>query len=83
MDVEFWLVAYLVGFGAVQLVLYRYFRRDGPAPDATPGRAESPAPVSVDTPDGNAVSVRCDECGADNELDSMFAYCRSCASRLR
>ena len=83
MDVVFWLVAYVVGFGAVQLLLYRYFRRDDPAPDATPSPTERPAPLSVDTADGDVGSVHCGECGTDNEQDSMFVYCRSCASRLR
>jgi len=83
MDVVFWLVAYVVGFGLVQLLLYRYFRRDDPAPDATPGRTERAAPVSVDAPDGDGTVVHCGECGTDNEHDSMFVYCRSCASRLQ
>jgi|AntRauTorcE11898_2_1112593.scaffolds.fasta_scaffold09794_3 hypothetical protein len=82
MDVVFWLVAYVVGFGLVQLLLYRYFRRDDPAPDATPRRREAPTPVAVGESDDETSGVHCGECGTYNEHDSMFVYCRSCANRL-
>jgi formylmethanofuran dehydrogenase subunit E len=35
-------------------------------------------PESIDVDE----AVRCDECGAYNERDQMFAYCRECGQKL-
>ncbi|ACV47190.1 MULTISPECIES: DUF7577 domain-containing protein [Halomicrobium] len=82
MDVVFWLVAYVLGFGLVQLLLYRYFQRDDPAPDATPSRVDTAAPASVDAGDPTG-GGRCRECGTHNENDPAFVYCRQCGARLQ
>ena len=33
-----WLVAYVVGFGLLQVALYRYFHRSEPTPETTAGQ---------------------------------------------
>ena len=78
-----WLVVYVVGFGLLQLVLYRYFRRDDPAPETTPAPIEGATPVAFETPTGTENGIHCRECGAGNRNDSMFVYCCECATRLR
>lgn len=84
-----WLVAYVVGFGLLQLLLYRYFRRDDPSPDATPGPVEGSARRSLERPaeaDGgtDADEARhCPHCGAANERIQTFSYCRECAGPLQ
>ena len=83
MDVLVWLIAYVIGFGLLQLLLYRYFQRDDPSPETTPSAVEQSAPVAVDAPDGDADGRHCREWGTYNEHNSMFVYCRECASRLQ
>ena len=39
---------------------------------------ESGLPDNLDADD----AIRCENCGAYNERDSMFSYCRNCGSRL-
>lgn len=79
-----WLLAYVVGFGLLQVFLFRYFRRDDPSPDATPGRVERGAGASAparsdDEPDG----VHCRHCGTHNAYEPNYAYCRNCVRPLR
>jgi len=83
MGVLVWLIAYVVGFGLLQLLLYRYFQGDDPSPDTTPSPVEGSASVAVDTQHGETTGIHCRECGTHNDSDSMYVYCRECASRLR
>jgi len=83
MGVLVWLIAYVVGFGLLQLLLYRYFQRDDPSPETTPSPVDHSVPASIDPPDSAATGRHCRECGTYNEHDSMFVYCRACTSRLR
>lgn len=83
MGVLVWLIAYVIGFGLLQLLLYRYFQRDDPSPETTPSPTEHGAPVALDAPEGEASGRHCRECGTYNEHDSMYVYCRECASRLQ
>ena len=87
-----WLVAYVVGFGLVQLLLYRYIQRDDAAPDAaargvdrSPGRSMEQSPVGPGERDPSEADegVRCRHCGAVNEPDQMFSYCKQCAGPLQ
>ncbi|MHB9287690.1 hypothetical protein ACKVMT_11720 [Halobacteriales archaeon Cl-PHB] len=85
-----WLAAYLVGFAFLQLLLYRYFREEtsgqgqaGPERSASGGRD----PVRPRT-DGGAASqsddaVHCAHCGARNERDPAYTFCRECANPLQ
>lgn len=79
-----WLLAYVVGFGLLQLYLFRYIRRDDPSPEATPGRIEGTGQASIeasthgDEPDG----VHCRHCGTYNEHQPTFAYCKRCVKPL-
>jgi len=86
METWAWLAAYLVGFALLQLYLYRYFMRrsataDSPERTTPVGESRSRSldpPENV--PDGDLVS--CTTCGAYNENDAMFTYCRECGDRL-
>jgi hypothetical protein len=85
METWAWLLAYLVGFGLLQLYLYRYFMkstRTEPPERTTPvteGGARAVEPAD-DLPDGDLVS--CENCGAYNENHAMYSFCRECGERL-
>jgi hypothetical protein len=91
MEAWAWLAAYLIGFALLQLVLYRYFQRGESTHDADtrePGykRLEgSAASTDIDTEadSDREDAVVCQQCGAFNERDGMFSYCRECAEPLR
>lgn len=85
METWTWLAAYLVGFLLLQVYLYRYFMKESamgsserttPLSDGRTSTVESPD----DVPDGDLVT--CQSCGAYNETDQMFTFCRNCGSRL-
>ena len=88
MEMWAWLGAYLVGFGLLQLYLYRYFiKDDSPAEGTTADGGLSRADgtnVGVDTPESAAGGelVACPNCGAYNRNDPMFSYCQECATEL-
>jgi len=77
-----WLTAYVLGFGLLQIVLYRRFGRQTPSPETTEGRVRradggrTVAPESADT-------VTCPHCGTVNETHQMIRYCSACADSLR
>lgn len=91
MEAWVWLAVYLIGFALLQLVLYRYFQRGESTHEQTetsePGykRLEGSAAASDvsrdQETDGDAVV--CQNCGTLNDRDSMYSYCRECASPLR
>jgi len=94
MEAWAWLIAYLVGFALLQLVLYRYFQRgesthdNGETRDSRePGyqRLERSAmsESAIDRPDDDGDGVYCKHCGARNERNGMYSYCRNCAEPLR
>lgn len=84
-----WLAAYVLGFAVLQVYLYMYFTRgrstqgevsaDGATTSLSEGRA-----ATVTTPDGVSDTdlVTCHGCGAYNESDPMFSYCKQCGDRL-
>ncbi|MEF8784423.1 MAG: hypothetical protein V5A45_00710 [Haloarculaceae archaeon] len=89
MEAWAWLAAYLIGFALLQLVLYRYFQRgesthDGESREPGYKRLEgSAAATDIDADRGPDDAVVCQQCGALNDRDGMFSYCRECAEPLR
>ncbi len=82
MDALGWLIAYVVGFGLLQLLLYRYFQREDPSPDATPRMDRSRAAAVEGGEEPATDGVYCDNCGAHNEAAATYSYCRECVSLL-
>lgn len=84
MDPWVWLAAYLLGFGLLQVLLYRYFRREIPRGEATtPASVEHPGPRAAAGGEvGEETGARCPHCGADNEPDPAYTFCRECLSPL-
>lgn len=89
METWTWLVAYLVGFALLQLVLYRYFQRgesthDGESREPGYKRLEqSSGAADVGEHSDHEDGVVCQQCGALNDRDGMYSYCRECAGQLR
>ncbi|MFC7026983.1 hypothetical protein ACFQJ5_04350 [Halomicroarcula sp. GCM10025324] len=78
MQVWGWLLVYLVGFGLVQLLLYRRFGRR----ESTPrGNSQSAAPSGSLGPSASSV-VECRHCGARNEAVRTVRYCQACVEPL-
>jgi hypothetical protein len=76
-----WLTAYVVGFGLLQILLYRHFSgrttantTEGPVDRS--GGGHTAAPTDTD-------AVPCQHCGTVNESHRMVRYCRGCAESLR
>jgi len=78
-----WLIAYVVGFGLLQLLLYRYLQGRGATPNSTGGRGASGGATAGPSASGAEAGVRCASCGTVNEADGMIRYCRSCAESLQ
>lgn len=88
MELWAWLVAYLLGFALLQMYLYRYFIRGqstgkSSAEQTTPAYSEGGS-APVDRPEVSDASdlVACGECGAYNEREAAFTYCKQCGRRL-
>lgn len=90
MEVWTWILAYIVGFSLLQLLVYRYFRnQEASVEQASPRSVERyAAPVEqlehepLARPDGGD-GVHCQRCGAYNQHESTYRYCRKCVSPLR
>jgi len=90
-----WILAYLLGFVLFQAAIYWYLQGDGTSIEGpTPGYGERDAAThpAIDRPDRDGErpdrmvsdgSVRCPHCGAVNERESTYAYCRECVRQLR
>ncbi|MEF8826753.1 MAG: hypothetical protein V5A34_01910 [Halapricum sp.] len=84
-----WILVYVLAFALFQLLLYRYLQDDvGPSveqamPDHGDGDlSSSRAPARpVETEDGEG--IRCPRCGAYNEREPAYTYCRECVQRLQ
>ena len=77
-----WLTAYVLGFGLLQVMLYRYFSGQTQTPESTSSpvaRADGGQRIVTDATD----TVACGHCGAVNESHSMIRYCGACAESLR
>jgi hypothetical protein len=83
MDPWAWILAYVVGFALLQLLLYRYLGRDARGTDAaTPTAREGSAGLTggAHAPTGDAVTCR--HCGAENDREASYRFCRECTSPL-
>ncbi|WP_136689884.1 DUF7577 domain-containing protein [Halorhabdus amylolytica] len=90
-----WIAAYLLGFLLFQAVIYWYLQGDGTSfEEPTPGYTEGDVAThpAVDRPDRDGQgsdgtvpdgSVRCPYCGASNEREPNYTYCRECVRELR
>jgi len=84
-----WILVYVLVFGVFQLLLYRYLQGEEhpPIEQATPdyGDAEMSrsrtGAIPAETSGGEA--VRCPRCGAYNERDPAYTYCKECVQRLQ
>jgi len=77
-----WLTAYVFGFGLLQVMIYRYFSTQTPAPESAEGpiaRADGGQQVITNATD----TIPCGHCGAVNESHRMIRYCGACAESLR
>lgn len=81
MPTWFWLLAYVVGFGLLQVAMYRHFTPDDPRPDTTPATRAQPATGRVDHPTEDG-AVLCPNCGESNEEAANFQFCRYCVGPL-
>jgi len=75
-----WLTAYVVGFGLLQVLLYRRFNQQ--SPKTTEGRAARASGGRTLEPE-TAESSPCQHCGTVNEAHRMVRYCRECTESLR
>ncbi|WP_254272983.1 DUF7577 domain-containing protein [Haloarcula marina] len=84
METWVWLTGYVVGFGLLQVLLYRYFQRREPTPETTAGGFDrgDAGGRSVSRPETDVV-VNCEACGAANESHRMIRYCGECTASLR
>lgn len=85
METWAWLLAYVVGFGLLQLVLYHHFRRNDATPDSAPASSERAGAGSIEHAADTSADpgIYCPECGTRNEREPMVRYCRQCVSHLR
>ncbi|WP_262178871.1 DUF7577 domain-containing protein [Haloarcula laminariae] len=77
-----WLAAYVLGFGLLQVLLYRHFSDRTASPQPTERRvtrADGGRRVAAEATE----TVVCGHCGAVNESHSMIRYCGACAESLR
>lgn len=93
MEPLLWLALAVVSFTLLQLALYRYFGDESSSerPATNPGvrtdtgrdtgtrSAEFGSVTREETPSGSdADGVTCPHCGAHNERDTVYTYCRGC-----
>ena len=77
-----WLTAYVLGFGLLQVLLYRHFSAGTPTAEPTESRAAR-ADGGRQVATGTTDTVVCGHCGAVNESHRMIRYCGTCAESLR
>lgn len=85
METWAWLLAYVLGFGLLQVALYRYLSNDRGTPDrASSGATERAGRAheeSGQSPAGDR--VRCQHCGATNASQPTIRYCRECTNPIQ
>jgi hypothetical protein len=77
-----WLTVYVLGFGLLQVVLYRHFSQQTPSPETTEGRVTRTSGGRTAVSEA-AETVTCPHCDTVNESHRMIRYCGSCAESLR
>ena len=82
------ILAYLLGFVLLEAALYLYLRRDEARATSVPSRPTdreaglaSVADRHQESSAGGA-TVACPHCGARNERDPSYTYCRECVREL-
>ena len=86
METWAWLLAYVVGFGLLQLVLYHHFRRKDATPESAVNTADGGGNQSIEaasTEKATDQGFQCQHCGAHNAHFSTVRYCRECVNPLR
>jgi len=82
MEAWVWLIAYVAGFGLLQVVLYRRFKQR--TATATEGSNERPpAGGRRLAPTEETEAVPCQHCGTVNEVHPAVRYCRTCTESIR
>lgn len=85
METWAWLAAYVVAFGLLQLVLFRYFQRETSAettPSASDRRRQAAPEPEADEPADGEDGIRCRHCGTYNQRHGTITFCRNCISSL-
>lgn len=74
-----WLTPYIIGFGLLQVLLYRQFseRRSSPT-DGQVTQGDGGRTIESST----AEAVTCKHCGAVNEVNRMIRFCRVCTESV-
>jgi len=84
MDPWAWIAAYVVGFALLQLLLYRYLSREVSGTEgATPVSPEGSAATSPAQDSASGDTLACRHCGAENDRQQGYRFCRACAQPLR
>jgi len=85
-----WIAAYVLGFLLFQLLIYWYLgdrnvSLERTTPDTGERESSSRPPIESRNTDHLTVgeTVRCPHCGAENEFDPSYTYCRQCTRELR
>jgi hypothetical protein len=75
-----WLVAYVAGFGLLQVALYRLFKqRTASATEGSSERAGGRRLAATEETE----AVPCRHCGTVNEIHQAVRYCRACTESIR
>lgn len=77
-----WIAAYVVGFALLQLLLVRYLGRDTGGGAASTPASEAGAGSHQSSGGGAADAITCPACGAVNESDQGYSFCRECIEPL-
>jgi hypothetical protein len=76
-----WIAAYVVGFAFLQLLVYRYLgRKTGGT--TSPAAPDAAGVTAIGADSGGDETVRCGDCGAVNDSEPGYRFCRECSSRL-
>ncbi|MFB6201092.1 MAG: hypothetical protein ABEI98_03685 [Halorhabdus sp.] len=83
-----WVLAYVLGFLLFQAAIYWYLQGQGTTIEG-PARGHPEGDVvthpAIDSPDADAdpdSAIRCPHCGASNDREPGYRYCRECVREL-
>jgi len=77
-----WLAAYVVGFGLLQVLLYRRFHQRTPTSSSATGSADPQGGSQPASADPEATTA-CEHCETLNERHSVVRYCWACTRPLQ
>lgn len=83
-----WIAAYVLGFLLFQLLIYWYLGEGETSLErTTPEAGERGSRPTIELRDADHLTVgetvRCKHCGAENEFDPSYTYCRECTREYR